>query len=167
MKTLILVRHAKSSWDNPNLADFERNLNKRGFRDAPFMGRKLKEHNIKPDLIVTSPAIRAFKTANYFAEALEYPVEKILKKELIYDRGPRQILYMINEIDDNYDTIMLFGHNPDLSSLSDFLCDFNEGNLPTCGTVCIDFDTNSWANVGDEKGILRFYESPKMYFMKE
>lgn len=164
MKTLILVRHAKSSWDHPNLADFERSLNSRGLRDAPFMGKKLKERNIKPDIILSSPAVRACKTAKFIAEALGYPANKIEKNEVIYDRGPRQIMYMINEMDDKYNTIMLFGHNPDLSALTNFLCDFTDGNLPTCGMVCIDFDTDTWTNVGDEKGILRFYESPKMYF---
>ncbi|MFH1051182.1 MAG: histidine phosphatase family protein [bacterium] len=164
MKTLILVRHAKSSWDEPHLADYERKLNNRGLRDAPFMGEKLKERNVNPDLILSSPAVRAFKTATFFADALNFPIEKIIIKELIYDKGPRDILYMINEQDDNLKTIMLFGHNPDLSSLTNYLCDFNEGNLPTCGTVCIDFKTDSWVNIGDEKGKLRFYDSPKKYF---
>jgi len=115
-------------------------------------------------LILSSPAVRALKTSQYYADALSYPKENIVRKELIYDRGPMQILNLINEQDDNLNIIMLFGHNPDLSSLTNYLCDFNKGNLPTCGTVCIDFDTDSWANVGDEKGVLRFYESPKMYF---
>ncbi len=164
MKTLILVRHAKSSWDEPHLADYERKLNNRGLRDAPFMGEKLKERNVMPDLILSSPAVRAYRTACFFAEALNYPINKLLKKELIYDKGPRDILNLINRQDDNINTIMLIGHNPDLSSLTNFLCDFNEGNLPTCGTVCIDFNTDSWVNIGDEKGKLRFYESPKKYF---
>jgi phosphohistidine phosphatase len=164
MKTLILVRHAKSSWDEPHLADYERKLNNRGLRDAPFMGAKIKEKNVKPDLILSSPAVRAFKTACFFAEALDYPIENIVKKELIYEKGPRDILNMINQQDDNLQTIMLFGHNPDLSTLTHYLCDFTEGNLPTCGTVCIDFNTDSWVNVGDEKGKLRFYENPKKYF---
>jgi len=68
-----------------------------------------------------------------------------------------QTLHKIN-------TVMLFGHNPDLSSLANFLCDFTEGNLPTCGTVCIDFDSDTWTNIGEDKGTLRFYEHPKMYF---
>jgi len=164
MKTLILVRHAKSSWDEPHLADYERKLNNRGLRDAPFMGEKLKERNVLPDLILSSPAKRAYKTASLFAEALNYAKEKIVKKEIIYDKGPRDILNMINQQDDRLQTIMLFGHNPDLSALTNFLCDFTEGNLPTCGTVCIDFNTDSWVNVGDEKGKLRFYDSPKKYF---
>jgi phosphohistidine phosphatase len=167
MKTLILVRHAKSSWDNPNNADFQRTLNSRGLREAPFMGEILQKKGIKPDLILSSPAIRAFTTAGFYADALGYPRNKIITKELIYDRGPREIIYMLNEIDDTLDMVMLFGHNPDLSSLSNYLCNFEEGNLPTCGTVCIDFDIDIWANVGEEKGKLRFYESPKKYVIKD
>lgn len=164
MKTLLIVRHAKSSWDNPDLADFERPLNNRGLRDAEFMAKKIAEKNIKPDLILSSPAIRAFTTAKFFAEKLKYPEHQIITKELIYDRGPREILLLLNETDDNIDTIMLFGHNPDLSTLTHYLCDFEYGNLPTCGIVCIDFDIDSWTHLGEEKGKLRFFESPKMYF---
>ena len=167
MKTLILVRHAKSSWDNPDLADFERTLNKRGHRDASFMADVLAKHNIKPDLIITSPAVRALTTAQYFADALSYDKDRIITKELIYDRGPRQILFMLNELNNSENCVILFGHNPDLSSLSQFLCNFEKGNLPTCGIVCIDFQSDTWATVGDDKGTLRFFESPKMYFNKD
>jgi phosphohistidine phosphatase len=161
MRTLILVRHAKSSWDQPNLADFERVLNQRGLNDAPCIGEVLSKKGIKPDLILSSPAVRAITTAGFYADALKYPRESIVTKETIYDRGARHILYLINELDDKYNLVMLFGHNPDLTSLTQYLCDFHEGNLPTCGTVCIDFDTDTWSNVGEEKGKLRFFVSPK------
>lgn len=163
MKTLIIVRHAKSSWDKPNLVDFERILNQRGLNDAPFMGQIVAEKGIVPDLILSSPAVRAMTTASFYAEALNYPKEKIQSKETIYDRGAKHILYLINEIDDKFQTVMLFGHNPDLSSLAQYLCDFHEGNLPTCGTVCVDFDTDTWSNIGEEKGRLRFFISPKSF----
>lgn len=164
MKTLIIIRHAKSSWDNSDLSDFERPLNKRGFRDAEFMSKKIAEKNIKPDLILSSPANRAYTTAKIFAKELNYPEHQIITKELIYERGPREILSFISQTDDNLDTLMLFGHNPDLSTLTHYLCDFEYGNLPTCAIVCIDFNFDSWTYLDDEKGKLRFYESPKMYF---
>jgi phosphohistidine phosphatase len=145
------------------LTDFQRTLNGRGLRDAPFMGKIINSIGIKPDLILSSPAVRAKTTARFYADALNYQADKIITKELIYDRGPREIIYMINEIDDSLNTIILFGHNPDLSTLANFLCDFEYGNLPTCGTVCIDFDTDTWSIIGDEKGKLRFYEHPKKY----
>jgi phosphohistidine phosphatase len=117
MKTLVLVRHAKSSWDNPGLSDFERKLNKRGVRDAPYMGKVVKEKGIQPDLIVSSPAVRALTTAKFFAHALDYSEDQIDKRESIYTSGPRQILTIINHLDDELNTIMLFGHNPDLTTL--------------------------------------------------
>ncbi len=167
MKTLLIVRHAKSSWENPDLPDVERPLNKRGFRDAPFMAKLIAEKVPKPDLFLSSPATRAFTTAKYFAEAFEAKENDIAVKELIYDRGPKRILYMLSELSDDINSVALFGHNPDLSDLTHFLCDFEKGNLPTAAVVCIDFDINSWAHFGDDKGELRFFESPKMYFKKK
>ena len=164
MKTLIIVRHAKSTWDEPSLSDIERKLNKRGERDAPHMGKVLADIGIKPDLIITSPAVRANTTARFYAEALGYALENVVINETIYERGPQQILYMINEFDDNLNTVILFGHNPDLSFLVKYLSNFDGGNMPTCGTACIDFDITSWTNIGEEKGKLRFFEYPKKYF---
>jgi phosphohistidine phosphatase len=166
LKTLILVRHAKSSWENPGLSDFDRPLNNRGLRDAPFMAKLLNEKDIKPDLILTSPAKRAYETSKYFATALSYPVESIQKKELIYSSGPKDILKIINQTDDSYNCIMLFGHNPDLSTISNYLSNNNFESLPTCGVICIDFPIDSWATMDEESGKVRFFEFPKKYFKK-
>jgi phosphohistidine phosphatase len=167
MKTLIIVRHAKSTWDEPGISDIERKLNKRGERDAPHMGKVLFDLGIRPDLMITSPATRAYTTSKFFAQSLEFPVEEIVVNETIYERGPQQILYMVNEFDDAINTAILFGHNPDLSFLVKYLSDFEGGNLPTCGTVCIDFNVNNWTNVGEEKGKMRFFEYPKKYFKRD
>ena len=166
MKTLLLVRHAKSSWDSPEQSDFERPLNKRGHRDAPFMGKIIKQLNILPELIVSSPAKRAITTATYYAEELGYPVQNIIQDEIIYANGPKEILKMINQIDDSLNCIMVFGHNPDLSTLFNYLSDNEYGSLPTCGTICIDFEIDSWSNVGETDGTMRFFEHPKKYFKK-
>jgi phosphohistidine phosphatase len=166
LKTLILIRHAKSSWDNPGMSDIERPLNNRGLRDAPFMANLLKEKGTKPDLIFTSPANRAYETSKFFAKALSYPIELIQKKELIYSSGPKDILKIINQADDSYNCIMLFGHNPDLSTLSNYLSNNNFESLPTCGVICIDFHIDSWAMMDEESGKVRFFEYPKKYFKK-
>src|SRR6056297_1598790 len=108
MKTLLIIRHAKSSWDNPDLPDVERPLNKRGFRDAPFMAKLIAEKVPKPDLFLSSPATRASTTAKYFAEAYNLEENRIEIKELIYDRGPKQILYMLSELDDEINSVALF-----------------------------------------------------------
>ncbi|MFA6571264.1 MAG: histidine phosphatase family protein [Bacteroidota bacterium] len=166
MKTLIIVRHAKSSWDNANLSDFDRPLNQRGLRDAPFMGNLLKEKSVKPDLILSSPANRAYQTSKFYAEALAYDITKIQLHELIYTSGPKQIIGLINQIDDSVNTIILFGHNPDLSTLTNFLADNDYGSLPTCGTICIDFNVDNWSLIGEETGKVRFFEYPKKYLKK-
>ena len=167
MKTLVLVRHAKSSWDNQSGGDAERKLNKRGKQDAPFMGKLIADKGIVPELIYSSPAKRARTTAKFFAEALNYPKEKIDLRDLIYDRGPRHIIMMINETSDDLNTIMLFGHNPDQTSMLNSLAGENVFNVPTCGVACIDFDIESWSEVGDKPGKLRFFEFPKKYPNRE
>jgi phosphohistidine phosphatase len=166
MKTLYLTRHAKSSWDNPDLRDFERPLNNRGKRDAPFMGKLMKEKYRIPDLMISSPAVRAFVTAKTFAEEFDYPVDNIQTSQEIYDEGPTGILALINKIDKKYDTAMLFGHNPALTSLCNYLSNSNIDNIPTCAVVAIEFDYESWEYITHGSGRVKFFEYPKMYKKK-
>ncbi|MCL5991749.1 MAG: histidine phosphatase family protein [Bacteroidetes bacterium] len=166
MKTLILVRHAKSSWENPEMTDFERPLNERGLRDAPFMGKLLKEKGILPDLIISSPAIRALTTAKIFAKELKYSLRSISTNEIIYTTGPKEILNMLSQIDDSKNCVMVFGHNPDMTALVNYLSDDDLGNLPTASVICIDFYIESWTALTEETGKVRFYENPKKYFKK-
>jgi len=163
MKTFILVRHAKSNWDNPDLDDIDRPLNKRGLRDAPNMGKLLAEKGIKPDLIISSPAERAFTTAEFFAEALDYPLENIRIEKLIYFAGFQEITRMLSELADSVSTVILFGHNPDITLLANVLSIAKIGNMPTCGIVCIDFKMEKWQQISEKKGILRFFEEPKRH----
>ena len=166
MKTLILVRHAKSSWENAGLTDFDRPLNERGLRDAPFMAKLIKDKGIAPDLIISSPAVRAINTAKIFAKELKYSLRTILTNELIYTTGPKEILNMLNSIDDSKNCVMLFGHNPDMTALANYLADEDIDNLPTASIVCIDFYIDSWTLLSDETGKVRFYEYPKKYLKK-
>ena len=167
MKTLILTRHAKSSWDSQNLPDIERPLNKRGLRDAQFMPTRLLELKIMPGIILSSPATRAYTTAKLFAEGFNINEDEIEINEVIYGRGPKEIMKIINDLDDKIDCAMIFGHNPDVSNLSNYLCNGDLPSFPTCGVACIDFEADSWSNVGDEPGKLRFFENPKKYFKKD
>ena len=123
MKTLILVRHAKSSWEKPEMTDFDRPLNERGLRDAPYMAKLLKDKGIFPDLIISSPAIRALTTARIFAKELKYSLRSIRTNEIIYTTGPKEILNMLSQIDDSKNCAMIFGHNPDLTALANYLSD--------------------------------------------
>lgn len=167
MKTLVLVRHAKSSWDNPDWSDFERPLNKRGNRDAPFMAEVIKAKNIIPDFMISSPAIRAKSTALYFAKELDYDSKNIKFDLGIYEKGMTYIKKILTNFDDEYNTIMLFGHNPDMTSLSSYLTGEYFDNVPTCGIICIDFNIDSWTKITNENGRLRFFIFPKLYFQKE
>ena len=162
MKRLYLVRHAKSSWDDPDLSDIDRPLNKRGKKDAPIMGERLKnEHKAKPDLIISSPAKRAIRTARIIAKELGYSEEKIEIKDSLYASGVTAMLNVIHYLDDSLDEVMLFGHNPDLTSLANYLSNQQVDNIPTCGVFCVDFDVKSWQDIEKGKGIFKFFDYPK------
>ena len=160
MKELILIRHAKSSWSNPLLDDFERPLNKRGEKNAPFMAKVLKQKGLTPDLIISSPSIRTKQTLDYFIQDFDYKGEIILE-ESIYEAPFENLLKVIKNIDDKYKTIFLFGHNPGLNDLVDFLIGNFEENIPTSGVLKLNFDIKKWENLKEKIGILEFFIYPK------
>lgn len=147
MKTLVLVRHAKSSWKDASLADRDRPLNDRGKRDAPVMGRRLAKRDETPDLIVSSPAVRALATARVIAEAVGYPVDRIREDERIYLAGPDDLLEAIHDLDDANDRVFLFGHNPGLTELVNALSEPAVENVPTCGVVEFHLTGDRWAEL--------------------
>jgi len=163
MKTLLLVRHAKSSWEYPGLTDFERPLNQRGHHDAPMMGKLLKEKNILPDLIISSPAMRAISTARHFAESMNYPLEKIKTDERLYETGPAYIVKVISEVDDSINSLMIVSHNPGLTETADQLTGKVIDNIVTSAIFNIDFETISWKTIGRKNARIGFYEFPKKY----
>jgi phosphohistidine phosphatase len=164
MKTIILVRHAKSSWKDPSLDDFDRPLNKRGKMNAPFMGKKLKERKIKPDLLLSSPAKRARKTAIAVAKALDYPKKKIMFVNKMYHSSARYLFDLLKNLDDENESIMLFGHNPGFNDFADMLLKRNPiFNIPTTGVCCIRLDVNKWHKVKEGKGEIVFFDFPKRY----
>jgi len=162
MKTLYLARHAKSSWKNPELSDIERPLNKRGKKDAPYIGNILKEKGVKPDIIISSPAVRARKTAVAIAENIEYPKNKILIDDKIYESSSSGLLNIIKSFNDKYDSVMMFGHNPAFTMLNNYLTDSYIDNIPTCGVVGIQFNS-SWKKIGSESGKTVFFIYPKLF----
>lgn len=161
MKKLLLARHAKSSWENPEWTDFNRPLNKRGLKDAPAIAEILKEKNIQVDLIVSSPANRAISTARIFAENLNYEPKNIIEDLNIYEQGTRYIINLVKNLSNELNTVMLFGHNPDITSLNTYFSGEYFENVPTCGITAIDFDIHDWKEVETENGKLQFYEFPK------
>lgn len=164
MKKLFLVRHAKSSWDDPGLSDIERPLNKRGERDAPFMAILIKEKGIEPDLFLSSPAKRAFDTARFFAEAYGKDEKDIIVDDRIYEAGMRELSLVVEDIDDRYDSAFLFGHNPGLTNFANLLGSEYFDNMPTCSIVGIGFNVDSWKKIERGRGNTFLFEYPKKYF---
>lgn len=146
MKTLFLIRHAKSSWDDPGLADKERPLNDRGRRDAPMMGKRLAERRIRPDMILSSPAVRALTTAETIARELDYKRKNIVVDDRLYAVEADDLLEVIRALGDNLECVMLFGHNPELTELAHRFSR-KITSLPTCAVVELTFDANSWSKI--------------------
>jgi phosphohistidine phosphatase len=158
MKTLFLVRHAKSSRDDPGLSDQERPLNDRGFRDAPKMGARLAKRDVKPDLILSSPAVRARTTAELMARKLGYKVKDIVLDERLYSAAPDDVLDVIHELGDKPKCVMVFGHNPELGQLVSRLSR-KDTDMPTCAVAEFSYDIKSWSLVGrDEPSKVTLYE---------
>lgn len=163
MKTLYIVRHAKSSWKDQKLDDFERPLNKRGRKNAPFMGATLKKRGVMPDFIMASPANRAAMTARIIAFQIDYPLEEIFYDESLYGIGARDAIDLIKVINDDVSRLMLVGHNPGLTSLANRLGDDPVSNIPTCGVYAVRLDISSWEKMNDRCGKTEFFEYPKKY----
>jgi phosphohistidine phosphatase len=162
MKYLYLIRHAKSSWKDSSLHDFDRPLNKRGTRDAPQMGKRLKKMNVKPDMILSSPAVRAKSTAMAIARELAFPAEKILYKEALYHAVPSTMKALLCEVHDDIETLFLLGHNPGLTEFSNRLSRDDIDNIVTCGIYAISLEIVHWSTLQmDGRAKLLFYDYPK------
>ncbi|OEK03846.1 hypothetical protein BFP97_12110 [Roseivirga sp. 4D4] len=161
MKRLFIVRHAKSSWNSPYLSDFDRPLNKRGKRDLPDMANRFLEMGYPVDLIVASPAKRAWVTAKRFAKALDISNDNFLDDERFYHASTSILMEVISNIDDSVNNLMIFGHNPGLTSLIGKLSDFNLYNLPTCAVCGIEFPFDSWREIQNHQGEKFYYDFPK------
>jgi phosphohistidine phosphatase len=162
MKRLTLIRHAKSSWKDETLADHERPLSKRGERDAPRMGKRLKARGARPTLIVSSPAERAKRTAQIIADCLGYPSEFLEYEPALYLASPETLLGTAAAQDDRHADIVLVAHNPGLLELTRrLLPGWPHGNLPTTGIVAVEFDTDRWDEIQSTPARCVFYDYPK------
>jgi phosphohistidine phosphatase len=149
MKTLILVRHAKSSWEDRGLPDHERPLNARGQRDAPIMGERLADRGLEVDRIVSSSAIRALTTAEIIAEALGLSAHDIVVDDRLYLADPQTLLEVVDELEEYLDCVMMFGHNPGMTDLANMLAPRHFDYVPTCGVVELRYEIDAWADVGE------------------
>ncbi len=161
MRTLFLIRHAKSSWDNPGLRDFNRPLNERGLRDAPKMAKLLVNQGIKPDLVVSSPAKRALTTALFFAEAFDIDEEAVVRKQEIYEADPMDILQIISDLPNTAQTVLLFGHNPTFTDVANRFSENFIDNVPTCGIVQIESEADSWKSFYEGNAAVKAIFVPK------
>ena len=159
MKTLLLLRHAKSSRDDTSLRDFDRPLEDRGKRDAPRMGKLLKERGPLPDIIISSPAVRARETAEAFAAAAGI-ILGLQFDDKIYDATSAELLKVIRHVSNKSSCAMLVGHNPGFEDLVSRLTGSHK-NMPTAALACIEFKIKSWDDVEDGQGNLLWLLTPK------
>ena len=161
MKQLTVVRHAKSSWNYPDLADHDRPLNKRGERDAPAMGDRLAARGYRPQLVISSSANRALTTAMAIADAVGYPPDKIVVEERIYGIDVSRLIGLVQEVADTVDKVMVFGHNPTMTQMVGHLSSESLDNLPTCGVAQFVFGFDTWARLGEELAVEVEIDYPK------
>ncbi len=160
-KILYLVRHAKSSWKDASLSDMDRPLNKRGRRNSPEMGERMRVQGHHPDLIISSPANRAISTARNIARELDFDESEIVTDHDLYFSGAKSMLNVLESVDDRYRKVMMTGHNPTMEYLANRLCRTHHLNMPTCAIAIIGFDMESWAELHSTDGVLLGYDYPK------
>ena len=160
-KLLIICRHAKSSWQDATLSDRERPLNKRGERDAPEMGQRLVKRGIQPDLILTSPAVRARRTAELYAQALGYPLASMQINPVQYAASVSMLLDLLRQTRADCHSVLMVGHNPESTDLANLLGGLSLTNVPTSGIVALKFAISNWQDLQAGRGVLLFFDYPK------
>jgi phosphohistidine phosphatase len=163
MKTLYLIRHAKSDWNNSELTDFQRTLNKRGLNDAPFMAKKLNELDFQPDHIVCSSSQRTSTTAKLICKGINFPLKEVSFDQSIYEASLTTLISIVNSLPNNKNDIVIIGHNPSITGLSNYLTDNYIGNMPTCSIVKIELEIDNWYEVIGGIGIQKFFIYPKKF----
>jgi phosphohistidine phosphatase len=159
MKTLLLLRHAKSSWDNTGLKDFDRPLNERGQEAAPLIGKAMRKRKLQPDLIISSPAVRAKETTQLVRDAAGL-TPKINYEEGIYEASTRNLLEIVSRIDDSVHVAMMVGHNPGFEELLTVLTGETK-RMPTAALALIELNIEKWSEVSSGRGTLIWLIKPK------
>jgi phosphohistidine phosphatase len=160
VKCLTLLRHAKSSWDDPELSDSDRPLNKRGRRDAPLMGRRLAERSFQPDLLLVSPACRARLTAEAVAGQLAIDGDSLTFDERIYEATVDELVGLVRSIAEDRRNVLLVGHNPGITDMANYLIGGRLENIPTCGVFSVELEIPSWRQLDRGCARLLFYDYP-------
>ena len=161
MKTLYLLRHAKSSWEDPELKDIERPLAARGTKDVPVMAARFQDRGKEVDCIISSSANRAKSTARLFAESIGYDVESIISNTELYFAGISMFLKTASHVNDSCASAMLVGHNPTITDFVNEMTNTDIENVPTCGLIELHLSIDSWADINTGGAILEDFDYPK------
>lgn len=162
MRRLTLVRHAKSDLGLPGQQDWDRVLNRRGQQDAPEMARRLRERKLRPDLILSSPAVRALSTASIMARELKVPAERIAQDERLYLADAKTLLAVVRELGRDAQHLMLFAHNPGITDCANQLSTGDRiDNLPTCGVFTACFDLTDWSQLDWNRAMDADFDYPR------
>lgn len=163
LRNLSFVRHAKSSWEDHSLPDVLRPLNRRGQKDAPFMAAKMLSVGNHPELILTSPAVRAKTTAEIFADTFEIPRDKVVERDILYGADVRDITEVIKSIDDSVRSVFVFGHNPTMTILANAFAGVDIDNVPTCGVLQVKTMVEHWKDWSPDISAFVGFYYPKQY----
>jgi phosphohistidine phosphatase len=161
MKRLTLMRHAKSSWENDSLDDFDRPLNARGLKAAPEMGRRLRALGDLPELILSSPAARAIETARRVAAEIGHPESRILEVPGLYHASPAKILEILQSLESAAHHVMVVGHNPGMTEFANSLGEIRIDNMPTAGMLCVDLPGEVWSEIDPDGAEAVYFDYPK------
>ena len=162
MKTLYIIRHGKSFWDDPSLSDHDRPLMQKGIKRTLKIASFFNQKNIKPDLMISSSAKRALNTAQIIAEVIDYPLSDILVEKSFYHTDRELLTDYLYGLENNINSVMVFGHNPTFTSFANQFLDNPIDWLPTTGTVSVSFKTDKWENIMLAKRTTDFVMYPKM-----
>ena len=164
MKTLLLIRHAKSSWDDLSQSDFDRPLNSRGKKDAPEMAKHIKEEkSVSIDIIISSSAKRALSTAIYFADVFNIKKKKIIQKSYLYEPIIQSFYKAIDELNDEDNSVAIFSHNPIITAFANELTNVHVDDMPTCAVFALSVLSDEWKNFKTAEKEFWFFDYPKNY----
>ena len=161
MKTLFLLRHAKSSWSDPRLKDFERLLANRGLNDLEIMARRFIDQSRQVQCIISSPAVRAKTTAILFAKTIGFPQDAVAANPELYFAGAAMFLKAASLVDEDYNSAMLVGHNPAITEFANDMCGADIDNIPTSGLVQLQLHIDHWSDITYDGAELIDFDYPK------
>lgn len=162
MKTIYLIRHAKSSWENHRLSDFERPLNKRGMNDTKKIGQELNQLDFNPEKIIASTSVRTTATIQLLCEHINYNFKNVEFNSTLYHPSRENFMRILEDLPDELESVALVSHNYGISEFADYLTENFMEAMPTCAVVCIELDIDSWKEIVRGLGTTKWYIYPKM-----